>query len=99
MTSDNIDVPYLVLISIIEVNEVLGQEKTETYLNEAAGEITERLKQGRSTRWPRHEIQAIAAARIARATRDELRVLVKALMARRPEIFQYWRATALSVAA
>ena len=91
--------PELKLISIQDVNEVLGQEKTQTYADEADGLITARVKNGRSTRWPSYEIQTITAARMARATRDEQRALVKALMARRPEIFAYWKAAALSVAA
>jgi prophage regulatory protein len=40
----------------------------------------------RASAWPAHEIEAIAAAMIAGSTDDEMRALVKKLVARRSEL-------------
>ena len=50
------------------------------------GLMTKPIKLGRSSRWPRHEHQSIAAARIAGASDDELRHLVDALHKLRYEL-------------
>lgn len=54
---------------------------------------------GRSARFPLHEINAIAAARMNGAIDSEIKRLVVELVARRAVIAAEWRAAALAVAA
>jgi len=54
---------------------------------------------GRSARFPLHEINAIAAARMAGATDVELRSLVIELVGKRASIFEAWRAASRAAAA
>lgn len=67
----------LELIPGDEVDRILGfrhaQRRWEAL---RAGLITRPIGQGRLRRWPRHEMQHIAAARIAGANDDDIRPLV-----------------------
>ena len=50
------------------------------------GLMTKPIKLGRSSRWPRHEHQAIAAARIAGHSEEQIRRLVDDLHALRVQL-------------
>lgn len=68
------------LDSINAVDNALGNAAPQrTYEQIRDGTMTRPIKCGRSSRWPRHEHQAIAAARISGASDDELRALVDQL--------------------
>lgn len=83
------------LDAIAAVCEATGRTAPQrVYEDLRAGLMTRPVKICRSSRWPRHEHQAIAAARIAGASDDELRALVEELHAARtllmPRIGMRW---------
>jgi len=60
--------------------------KTTLYAWQAAGLLTPGIQLGaRSVAWPAHELDAIAAARIAGKSEDEIRALVRDLVAARTQ--------------
>ena len=60
--------------------------KTTLYAWQASGLITPGIALGlRSVAWPAHELDAIAAARIAGKSEDEIRALVRDLVAARAQ--------------
>jgi prophage regulatory protein len=61
-----------------------GRRKSAHYGDVAAGLFTRPVHVGaRSVAWPRHEVEAINAARIAGKSDDEIRELVRRLEAER----------------
>ncbi|MBI5616934.1 MAG: hypothetical protein HY943_11630 [Gammaproteobacteria bacterium] len=74
----------------------LGVGSSKGYEMIAAGEITEPVHIGRSSRLPRHEVDAIAAAIIAGATRVVLRALCAELMGKRAELAAAMKARAMA---
>ncbi len=80
-----------------QVDEVFGCKKSKRYEREANGLIPPRLKQGRSSAWLEHEVNAVAAAIAAGATEDEIRVLVRELVAARPALATHFRQIALGI--
>lgn len=63
-----------------------------------AGLVTPPVHVGRSARFPMHELNALAAARMAGASDSEIRTLVADLVAQRGQIFAEWRAATLAAA-
>ncbi len=58
--------------------------KSAFYRDIQEGLFTPPVRVGaRTTAWPRHEVDALIAARIAGATHEQLRVLVRQLIAQR----------------
>ena len=77
----------LALDSIREVQDSNGyQSPQRVYEDIGFGTMTRPIKFGRSSRWPRHEHQALAAAKIAGADSDYLRRLVAQLHAFRKKL-------------
>ena len=67
----------LALEGITEVCIATGRSAPQrVYEDVRDGLMTKPIKLGRSSRWPRHEHQAIAAARIAGNDDDQIRKLV-----------------------
>lgn len=63
------------------VEAALGKKRTALYNDIAAGLLTPPIAIGtRAVAWPRHEHQAVAAARVAGKTNDEIRELVRNLV-------------------
>ena len=60
-----------------------NEAKATTYLRIKQGLLTPPVKLGRSSAWPEAEIEAINAAIIKGASEDEIRALVKELLAAR----------------
>ena len=76
--------PKLILDPRPVVEAALGIKHSQLYRDISNdGLMTKPVKLGRSSRWPRHEHQAIAAARIAGQSDDEIRILVQSLHAAR----------------
>ena len=65
------------------VLEQRGDGRSSLYLDIQRGIWTRPVRLGRSSAWPRHEVQALICARIAAATTDQLRELVQDLYQRR----------------
>lgn len=65
------------------VLEQRGDGRSSLYLDIQRGIWTRPVRLGRSSAWPRHEVQALICARIAAATTDQLRKLVHELHQRR----------------
>lgn len=75
------------LIKNTEARHVLGVGNTTFYEQQKGGLITSGVKLGaHSVAWPKHEIQAIAAYRIAGRSDDEIRALVKQLIEHRKKL-------------
>jgi prophage regulatory protein len=64
---------------IEDVLEQSGVRPTKHYANIASGVWTRAVKVGRQSFWPRHETQALIAARIAGADDEQMRSLVRSL--------------------
>ena len=64
-----------------------------------SGLMVPQIHVGKSSRIPRHESCALAAARMAGADDDAIRALVIELVAQRGKIFADWRRAALPEAA
>lgn len=78
---------FLQLIKNAEARSSLGVGSTTFYEQLNAGLITPGVKLGvHSVAWPKHEIQAIVAARIAGQSDDEIKKLVKQLVADRAKL-------------
>ena len=95
----NFHPPELILSPIAEVKEMLGQGHTQIYSDVASGDLTPQIKNGKASRWLKHEIQALAAARAAGVSKSDQRELVKRLVALRPRIFDYWNGVIHAAAA
>ena len=77
----------LQLIKNAEARSFLGVGNTTFYEQLNAGLITPCVKLGvHSVAWPKHEIQAIVAARIAGQSDDQIKQLVKQLIADRAQL-------------
>lgn len=78
----------MLILRLPEVKRVLGHRADASVYNAIrAGLFTTGVAIGQRARgWPDYEAQAIAAARIAGKTDDEIRELVKALHAKRTEL-------------
>ncbi|MCB1936736.1 MAG: transcriptional regulator [Nitrosomonas sp.] len=77
----------LQLIKNTEARSSLGVGNTTFYEQLNAGLITPAVKLGvHSVAWPKHEIQAIVAARIAGKSDDQIKELVKQLVADRAKL-------------
>lgn len=65
-------------------NKFGGQARSTVYADRADGLLPEPVKLGaRSVGFPSHEIDQVMEARAAGASRDQLKALVKGLMAQR----------------
>ena len=75
-------------LRIDAIKEKMGFGSNSTvYAHVEAGSLTSPVKIGlRASGWPEHEADAINAARIAGKTEDEIRELVKILMAKRQQL-------------
>lgn len=94
-TPANLDIE---LIDIGTSTEILGEKKTTFYLGIGQGTRPRQIKAGTSSRWPRHEILAISAAKLAEASVEQQRELVRELHALRSKIFAKWRAAVTAAA-
>lgn len=65
------------------VLEQRGDCRTSLYLDIQRGMWTRPVHIGRASVWPHHECQALVRARVAGATEDQLRELVKQLLEQR----------------
>lgn len=78
---------FLQLIKNAEARAALGVGHTTFYENLNAGLVTPSVRLGvNSVAWPKHEIQAIVAARIAGKSDDQIKELVKQLVADRSKL-------------
>lgn len=78
---------HLRLIKNTEARNALCVGNTTFYEQLNAGLITPAVKLGvHSVAWPKHEIQAIVAARIAGQSDDQIRALVKQLVEDRQKL-------------
>ena len=68
--------------------------QAQHYEDIAEGFWTPAVKVGRSSRWPSHETDALLAAHIAGATKDEIRSLVQHLVAERRRVFERFKPAA-----
>lgn len=59
------------------VLEQRGDGRSSLYLDIQRGTWTPPVHLGRASAWPHHEVQALVRARIAGATPDQLRTLVR----------------------
>jgi len=74
----------LVLDRLSAVLARRGTSRSQHYRTITEGTFTPPVRVGvRCAAWPRHEIDALVAAEIAGATREQLRQLVRQLMAQR----------------
>lgn len=84
-SSAELRTPPLALDPLENIERVLGAtltKKSKLYADIQAGLYTPPVKIGpRASRWPRSEVVALNAARIAGKSNDEIRTLVKKLMA------------------
>ena len=78
--------------------ERIGVKITGGYAMIKDGLLPRPVHIGRSSRLPRHEVIAVAAARMSGATDDEIRALVTELMNNRESIAKYWRTAATAAA-
>lgn len=63
---------------------VRGRSRSQTYIEINAGLMPPPVRiRGRATAWPAYELDALNRAEIAGATDDEIRALVRELLARR----------------
>ncbi len=68
---------HLILDGADALCEALGYKHVQrAYDDIKDGTLTTPVKCGRSSRWPRHEVQAIVATRIAGSSKAEIRELV-----------------------
>ena len=65
------------------VLEQRGDGRSSLYLDIQRGTWTAPVHVGRASAWPRHEVQALVRARIAGASHEQLRLLVRQLVAER----------------
>lgn len=64
----------------VEVSRLRARSKSSTYKDIQDGFLTRPVRiGGRSVAWPRHEINAINAARLSGKSDDEIRQIVNAL--------------------
>lgn len=75
--------PNITLDRLPGVLSARGTGRTDLYDSINAGLWTPPVRMGRASCWPRHETEALLRARIAGATNDQLRQLVRELLAQR----------------
>jgi len=73
----------LILDPLPAVLEARGCGHSSLYVEIQEGLWTPPVRVGRASRWPRHERQTLIAARIAGATEEQLRALVRRLLEQR----------------
>jgi prophage regulatory protein len=77
------------LLRLPEVMKRRGRKKTPTYQDVQNELLTEPVAIGpRAVAWPEHEVEQINAARIAGKSDDEVRALVRRLMAARKSLVE-----------
>ena len=76
----------LILDNLRAVEQQTGERHTAIYEKIKVGLFTRPVKVGRSSRWPRHEVQAIVSARIAGQTEEQIELMVDKLHAQRAVI-------------
>lgn len=75
------------LLRLMQVLERRGRSRSQIYRDIQTGVMTPPVHVGSNISvWPDHEVQQINAAEIAGATPDELRALVKQLVAQRAQM-------------
>jgi prophage regulatory protein len=67
------------------VSDMLGLPRSTLYRDVSRGMLTPPVKLGKSSRWPSNEIEAVVAARIAEASDDEVKALVRQLVEARAQ--------------
>jgi prophage regulatory protein len=65
------------------VLEQRGDGRSSLYLDVQRRTWTPPVRLGRASAWPRHEVQALVRARVAGASLDQMRVLVRELLDQR----------------
>lgn len=78
--------PTMIDLQLDRIETVLeqrGDRRSSLYSDIQRGTWTPPIHLGRASTWPRHETQALLAARIAGATPDQMKELVRELIARR----------------
>lgn len=89
---ENPDEIELVILRAAQVEEAMGSDIKRCYEAAAEGLFTRPCKLSeRASGWPRHEVEAIIAARIAGVSIDEIKELVQRLHAYRSELPQLRR--------
>ena len=78
----------LVLLQLPELCRRRAQSHESVYDAVRRGLLTPPVKRGRSSAWPEHEVEAVTAATIAGKNDDDIRDLVKQLVAQRAELPQ-----------
>ena len=73
------------LVRLPAVCSATGVKRSKLYANIQDSLFTPAVKAGRTSLWPASEIAAINAARVAGKTDDEIRALVKRLIAARAD--------------
>jgi prophage regulatory protein len=76
------------LLPLPQVHVLTDDCKAKTYNLIGDGLFPPPVKVGKKSVWPRHEIEAILIARIGGASDEEMRVLVKKLVAQRRSQFE-----------
>lgn len=76
--------------------ERIGARSTKFHELIRAGLMVPPVYIGRAARFPLHEINTLAAARMAGEKDPAIRVLVAELVAQRAEIFKEWRAAVIA---
>jgi predicted DNA-binding transcriptional regulator AlpA len=75
----------LVLLRLEVVLERRGSSRSRLYAAITEGLMVPPVKRGKISLWPAHEIEALNRAEIASAAPDEIRALVKQLIAQRAQ--------------
>jgi len=65
------------------VLEQRGDGRSSLYLDIQRGTWTPPVHLGRASAWPRHEVQALVGARVAGASPEQLRALVRQFIVQR----------------
>jgi len=73
----------LILDRLPDVLEQRGDGRSSLYNDVQRGTWTPPVRAGRASTWPRHESQTLIAARMASATDEQLRAIVRALLEQR----------------
>lgn len=76
--------PHRTMLRCPSVESITGKKKSSLYEDVANGLLPAPVKIGlRASAWPQHEIDAVLSARIAGKSHDEIRTLVRQLVADR----------------
>jgi prophage regulatory protein len=63
-----------------------GTKNTKLFEDIKAGRFTPPVSVGRAATWPKHEVEALIAAQIAGKSDDEIKLLVRQLVASRKDV-------------